>query len=406
MKNDSARNKAIDKLVGDKLRARLHGRRPGCPDAETLAAYVERTLTPAERQSWETHLAACSHCQEQVATLLRLDESERAAELVKVAPVGRKAAWFRWAMAAPVLVALVVAGLWYTGEFRPLLRQREPVAVKPAAPSGPSPVSSKSAEAAKTAALPARQELPEAAREEKETAEVAPGLPAAAAKPSAHERPGKPVASTTPADQLVSSVRGAIVTPGERARLGAATAGARLADESVAAPAPPRAIAGESKPAVEVEGKKEALAKAEAKALARAEAPSKQPTSRTLGPSVAAYTADQFAGAGNWRVSARGLIQQQADARGNWVTRTSGVDADLFAITFPSPSAGWVVGQSGTVLRTTDGGKTWRRTTSPTPEDLIQVTARSALVARVVTRDGDAFSTTDGGRTWKASQAD
>jgi hypothetical protein len=40
-----------------------------CPDAETLAAYHERSLAHEEMHSWKEHIAACARCQEILSTL-------------------------------------------------------------------------------------------------------------------------------------------------------------------------------------------------------------------------------------------------------------------------------------------------------------------------------------------------
>src|SRR5262245_37581187 len=40
-----------------------------CPDAEALAAYHERMLSPEEMSRQKTHIAACPRCQEILATL-------------------------------------------------------------------------------------------------------------------------------------------------------------------------------------------------------------------------------------------------------------------------------------------------------------------------------------------------
>jgi photosystem II stability/assembly factor-like uncharacterized protein len=109
--------------------------------------------------------------------------------------------------------------------------------------------------------------------------------------------------------------------------------------------------------------------------------------------------------AGYWRVGQHGLIQK-TDASGNWVTQGSGVEADLFDVTFATPSVGWVVGQAGTVLRTIDGGKTWNKVPIPTRADLILVTARGDLRAQVVTHDGQTLATADGGKSWNTPSHD
>ena len=104
-----------------------------------------------------------------------------------------------------------------------------------------------------------------------------------------------------------------------------------------------------------------------------------------------AQEASLLSGANGWRVGPHGLIQK-TDARGNWFTVPSGVDADLFDISFPAPNVGWAVGQSGLILRTTDQGKTWSRISAPTSEDLIKVTASSALAAQIETRIGQTLA--------------
>jgi photosystem II stability/assembly factor-like uncharacterized protein len=100
-----------------------------------------------------------------------------------------------------------------------------------------------------------------------------------------------------------------------------------------------------------------------------------------------------------WRVSKRGTIQK-ADEAGGWVRIPSGVDGDLFDITFAG-EAGWAVGHEGTVLRSIDAGNTWNQVSAPSSEDLVRVSAQNADQAQVMARSGKAFSTTDGGRTWK-----
>jgi hypothetical protein len=136
MKKDS---KELGKLIACKLRAQFQAEGSDCPGVETLAAYVDRTLTRGECESLQPHLALCARCQEQVAELVRLSEAEGPARVPLLGPApGRRIAWSRWAWAAPALVALVAAGLWYTGEFRFVLKQQEPTAVKTPLPAGPS----------------------------------------------------------------------------------------------------------------------------------------------------------------------------------------------------------------------------------------------------------------------------
>jgi hypothetical protein len=102
-----------------------------------------------------------------------------------------------------------------------------------------------------------------------------------------------------------------------------------------------------------------------------------------------------------WRVGRNGLIER-TDRKGKWETVPSGVDADLYDISFFNAKVAWAVGQAGTILRTTDGGITWSLQSAPTHDDLIRVSASGTLSARVTTREGKIYSTTDGGKSWQA----
>ncbi|MHB8652574.1 MAG: carboxypeptidase regulatory-like domain-containing protein [Terriglobia bacterium] len=146
MKDDLARDKAMDKLVAKQLRARLKPGSRSCPDAEILAAFVERTLAPRERAGCEIHLASCLGCQALVAELVRLSEDDGPAEVQSAAESSVRAPAaprFHWAWAGSVLAAILVGGLWYAGEFRNVLQQTPETTVqirssqpnKPASPA-------------------------------------------------------------------------------------------------------------------------------------------------------------------------------------------------------------------------------------------------------------------------------
>src|SRR5437016_4203829 len=117
MKDDPARDKVIDRLVQKQLRAGQARSVSGCPDAELLAAYVERTLAPREVRGCEAHLASCPRCQALIAELVRLEEVDvpikGRASLAASSPAAN-AFRFRWAWAGSALAAMLVVGLWYT----------------------------------------------------------------------------------------------------------------------------------------------------------------------------------------------------------------------------------------------------------------------------------------------------
>lgn len=408
MKADSKR---LEKLIAGKLRAQLKAEGPQCPEAETLAAYVDQALTQGERESLQLHLASCAPCQEQVAELVRMSEAEEPAKALALGLArARRIAWFRWALAAPALAGLLVAALWYTGEFRPLLRQQEQLALKTpparAVPAAPPELK----EAQVPISQPARQEVAKAQPKKKARQEAVSGLETAALKPApAESRAAGAVAEAgVPTESFAAPAPGTIATPSERARLATTAPPAKQGDEAVSA-------AHEDRLAVRAE--------APAPPAAAPQAEREKATEETTAVAVGgtAFEAEETHGlvargagakkvtapspAGKWRVGRRGLIQK-ANASGNWITQASGVEASLLDIAFATPSVGWAVGQAGTVLRTTDGGTTWNKVPIPTRADLIRVSARGEFTARVVTRDGQTLATTDGGKSWNISSQD
>jgi hypothetical protein len=400
MKDDS---KGLEKLIAGKLRAQLQAEGTHCPEAETLAAYVDQALTRGERESLQTHLAVCLRCQEQVAELVRLSEAEEPAKVLGPAPA-RRIAWLRWALAAPALAGLLVAALWYTGEFRPLLRQQEQLALKtpparevPAAPPGLK-------EARVPTSPPARQEVAKTQPEREAKQKTVSGLEMAALKPAlAESRAAGAVAEAgvTPANLAAPAPR-AIATPSERARLAAPTQPAKRGEEAVSAAHEDRLAARAEAPVPPAEREKAAEVTTAAAGRTAFKA---QETLGLVARGAAAKKVMAPAPAGKWRVGKHGLIQK-ADASGNWTTQASGVEADLLDIAFATPSVGWAVGQAGTVLRTTDGGTTWNKVPIPTRADLIRVSASGEFTARVVTRDGQTLATSDGGKSWSISSQD
>lgn len=451
MKDDSARDKAIEKLVSEKLRKGTVPSGAACPDAEILAAYVERALTPRERASWETHFDACARCQMQIAELVRLGEADQAeAPALSPAPA-RSTFGLRWAWAAPMLVALLVAGLWYTGEFKHQLKQTSEIGAQRSSPP-PSPakapetseVESKKKEVA-AASRPERQlqDQKSAARTnllrnqtaQNETASsvgrVIEGQPRGAPEATASSEdtggrenrvaaaPVPPVAAQAAlqpapaesADKLAKSSEGAIAPPSERARLQELAAGENSQTKSAggtagAAPSSreePSAIKADIPAADQARRKSDAgvmeagnaLTQVQGLRKARAEAefhftraPSRMDNDLITSP---AYL---------WRVGQHGLIQKEG-LEEKWETKPSGVRVDLLDVTFPGSEVGWVVGQAGTVLRSTDGGETWQKVSSPTGDDLVRVTASSDQSAQVTAHTGRIYSTTDGGANWR-----
>lgn len=437
MKDEKARDKAIEKLVARGLRRQTSGPGPagaGCLDAETLAAYVERTITTEEKVSCEAHLSSCLHCQEQVAHLVRVSEGEAEGEPAYAGRPARAArlggpyratlTGFRWAWAAPALVAMVVAGLWYTGEFKPLLQMRQETSTP--APSLPPPAAATAKKEAQPAPSTADQrETQFAAAAAKEEAKaisgrahtpkspgqgagfgggigrgvgtvvapdvaqdkLAPSVPAAGGAAAQHAEP-----AATPERTIRSegqAAQGVIATPSERSRLAGLEGTDVRREAGPAVPSQP----GPPKVAKEQEAPMTGVAADQAM---RAE----KMGARAKGFGLSNATKSFVPVPANWRVGPHGLIERRSP-EGNWVPVPSGVETDLFAVAFPTPTVGWVVGSGGTVLLTTDGGTTWEKVAFPTTDDLVRVSAQSGQVAWVWTRTGGSFLTSNRGKSWK-----
>ncbi len=426
-KEDEFRDKALEKLLAERLRQQMRPRAAGCPEPETIAAYVDGTLPARERAEWESHFAACSRCQGQVATLVRWSEQDEPSAPRVAAPAHRRAfKVLRWAWAAPTLVAVLVAGLWYTGEFRGRLRQTQEPHTEVRSPVTAPATQGQVAEDHKRNAVPARalpqpqpqpqvdaadlskdivrKQLSEQGAPEEVAAESAAPVPPAMQELGAAARPALPA-------QAAEAKSAGMIKPSERARMAAVGAApGQLAEPEVHAPETLEAGRGRGTASNVAPGaasrKAEVVAPAPAALSAVGAKDERKGEKRPLALAAgSAWMARQAMVARDWRVGAHGLIQR-VDANGNWLTIPSGVQADLYDIAFSSRAIGWVVGQGGILLRTTDGGHTWKQIPSPTDEDLVKVMARTDTSARIETRSHKVWETTNSGGSWTRSPAE
>jgi anti-sigma factor RsiW len=101
-----------------------------CPSAETLAEYLDGSLSPIQRAEVEAHIATCEDCFEQIAAVAVLEtENEhategRGGELVHLAPT--RSRWFATAAAAVVLVGI---GWWWLNTADAVRRQAAPASL-------------------------------------------------------------------------------------------------------------------------------------------------------------------------------------------------------------------------------------------------------------------------------------
>ena len=443
-RDDRQQDKALEKLVASKLRGQLQTQAAGCPEAETLAAYVDGTLAAREHRQWEEHFAVCSRCQEQVATLARWSEEDAPLERQTVPTKKWALAPFRWAWAASVLLAVIVAGMWYTGEFRSRLRQTQepPVATMSHAPSAATPavepVPSRPSTAADKGAIVEFQKAgTQSANAHLQSRPAAPanhvdalkdqvarrdlGLEGGSSQSQAKLIAPAPanipeVANKTESAPAASGAQGGgpapMAKPSDRARM---AVGGLMGEHGAADELQTREATGGGRAGAASSRGRGAVARQETAQFGAVQPPApgtaavmkekKVELGKQAATASLAQVSSSVSGAESWRVGPHGLIQK-SDARGNWITVPSGVEADLFDISFPAPSAGWAVGHAGIVIRTVDAGKSWTRISTPTKEDVIKVSATTELAARIETRNHQFWETTDGGETWRGSGSD
>jgi hypothetical protein len=353
------RDQSIERLL---RRARSsHQQAPNhCPDAETLAALADDTLTAPARREVEAHVADCDRCQALTAAMVRAETSAGALadETTEEVPAWRRRA-LNWLV--PAAAAATAVALWVIvpGQRTPLPEQPAPerqiAATPPAAPL-------------ETPASELLQAPPEAQRIEP------PQAPAdARADGQAREREAnagfEPAAPATPPARAPAAV-------------------APKAEESVGRVAGNQAARSESAPQEQLRVQQEAP-------LAAARAADATSARAAIGFEVLSPNPQI-----RWRVGPGPVVQYSTDGGATWATQQTGASAELNAGSSPAPEVCWLVGRGGLVLRTIDGGGQWQRTAFPETVDLTAVTASTALNATVVLADGQRLATTDGGRTW------
>jgi len=106
----------------------------GHPDANLLAAFVEKTLTERERTQVLNHLSQCAECREVAA--FTLPGEALGAEAPRVAARRRWSPWlvFRWGAMAAVLGALAVVAVLHPGMWKG--QQEISKVTQPPAPAG------------------------------------------------------------------------------------------------------------------------------------------------------------------------------------------------------------------------------------------------------------------------------
>jgi hypothetical protein len=432
----------------------------GCPSADVLAAYFELSLPAGELPEWELHFSQCARCQEQLASLARIESVAGPASAARQHVPGFS--FLNWKWLAPVLAGLGAVTIWVVIQGPEERRVATTATNQAAATEGLAPPAGQleKTEEEPRAALPddhrkdagkTKEEFQARAREADRAASGAPS-------PDPFNRPTKVAASTGQADKsevAASRPEEAVVAgadekkkdgvmaaaaPVEAVRKADAVTsemklGARVAAHEAPAGQKPQAPQPEQMQAqAAAQGEQRARdlgkqrsqaqlpqaatqqaegARFEARPLAtlgRTEAPPKQDdsslsnavTRQTLLRPVLTAAAPQ--GRIEWRFYADGRIERYDQRLKSSESTTSPVEAELLAASAPSEKICWAAGRRGAMIRTTQGLQ-WKAVGSPSDENLVFIDAQDELRATVRTVSGKSYVTTDGGKTWRSQTA-
>ena len=449
------RDRQLEKALARHLRSDAID--AACPDAETLAAYHERTLSLGEMAQWKQHIAECARCQETLklveeSNVLQGSEEEnrKMLELVggKFATAGavshmplnegvpaalpgsrdsalrqapKRAAALRWVVPVGALAAglLVWVGVRETQQNKAMnsarlevAENRPPVSSAPVA-AAPAPKTvlpdqyqsaqeqSRSLDELRRQDAPLSMTKPASPLNKKSaTGGAAPVLSVPTVTKQKREQDAK-----TLKDLSASTIAPAPTAPPDVNNYDAQNRLVPPTQNPQATPAGARGVTpNEAANTGRMLGQQNQMARAPAQKTETREVTAvggdlSQSTGDVLpeGGTIIVAPNDAY----SWRVGANGKIEHSTDNSRTWMLQKSGVTTDLTAGSATSGKVCWVVGKAGTVLLTTDRGKHWKQLTSPTKEDLGGVNAVDDKRASVWTvSHSQSFETNDGGVTW------
>lgn len=337
---------------------RTHDSGTDCPGHDSIAAYYEGRLPPAEALSREEHLAHCISCQNQVATLARVDESASPPRRESLRSERRLQVWSILGLGLTVTAVIALLSVNRTRHPSPLVAEVHEAPMSPAALPGRLASNSIQAPQSEPGASTGLETAPSAG---------VPAFPPAPLQkpPARHGRPSISSAKIAAAQ----SPRRTSKAGGQGQPIKSSQDGTKVGMNEARAPAAAERSVDDGD-----EAPNQAML-----ALPRFELSS---------PGESAY----------WRVGIDGSIAWSRDGD-HWELQRQGDGASIESGMAPDAFVCWLVGAKGTILRSADG-TTWSRVASPTAENLISVSARDAYVATITTSGGKRFQTTNGGRDW------
>jgi hypothetical protein len=356
----------------------VQGESNACIDAETLAAWANGGLRPAEAVTVEQHLSECDRCTAMLATFVRTTPTAPVVESL----------WHRWRLPwlVPIATAATALALWIAvpgnqtqseSETFATARQEKAAQAREETPAQPTPPEQVEARAKKV--------------EAKEATPAPPPAIGALEKREGTARPESQIARADEAERRTRELAEPLQVPQAPAK--AVEADQRAADAQAPgrlASAPPSPPA----PTAEVAAPSSAAGRAAASPI-----PSERNT-QTLARAVAAPTTVISSNPANrWRIVGGSQVERSTNAGRQWERVTIPSIVTLTAGTSPAPTVCWLVGRAGAVYLTTDGMR-FTRIAFPEAIDLTAVQATDDRHATVISIDGRTFRTDDQGATW------
>jgi hypothetical protein len=289
---ESLRDQSVERLLKESFRTSARTPQPGsCLDAETLAAWIDRSLAGGQLTAASEHLADCVACQATLAAFARTTSPEAVPE-----PWWRRSLSARWLV--PVAATATVIAIWVAVPRDEYTRQPAPTtttAVEQSATPQTKSTGEPAARADRSSPAAVDDRLPEQPAPELRREAAAKGAPGVRENEERRDSASLAAGNAAPASPGTAPDS----TLAERARLGA-TAGSVIL-------APPR---------IEI-----------------------------VSPDASI----------RWRIGPSGVVEYSEDAGATWEATPTGVGTDLLGGASPSGTVCWVVGRAGIVLRTTDG---------------------------------------------------
>jgi hypothetical protein len=443
------RDRSFENALASHLRSGNSARDPrdACSDAETLAAYHERSLAPDQMASLKAHVADCGRCRQVLADLQATDEipvevppmvrqaSAAASSRIRVLHPRKPTLW-RWVAPAGALAAALL--VWVA------VHEDKSVQIPPQAPR----VDAKQPEIRTNLIAPsssltaptlhAKKETPPSdaltlnAVPASRTAGAPKAPPQSLLKQKDSSSAGKKSWAATDSPEMASNSSSREVSPAQDEAIQS-----QLAERTDTAKTDAAKVEAETKAAnarrdARLPGTRQQPAPAPALPLGTmAGAPPAASSARTVAPSAAAGVSggitqqQEIAGMSkfsekakmrlansigevtisapgarvSWQVGQGGVIEYSPDSGKTWASQLSGVTTDLLGGSAPSEKVCWIVGGAGTILRTTDAGAHWQKLRAPEQEDIRSIAALDARRATVSVTNGS-YQTTDGGATW------